>query len=122
MLAIQDLSKPVRSRHWPFLRDCHNIRGQYRENRTNRLYQWLTQRASFFGFDSSDRGTSRTVRTEVTVQREGMTLLVGGVAAGFENCPLCGQKLAPAEVEQAKLRLLEGSTSREDLPADGTSP
>jgi hypothetical protein len=87
-----------------------------------RLYQWFSKRASFFRSGTPGQGTTRTVRTEVTVQREGMTLLVGGVAAGFENCPLCGQKLAPAEVEQAKLRLLEGSTSREDLPADGTSP
>jgi len=51
----------------------------------------------------SSGGTSRTVRTEVTVQREGMTVLVGG--AGFEICPLCGQKLAPAQAEQARLRL-----------------
>ena len=87
-----------------------------------RLYQWFSKRASFFRSGTPTPGTTRTVRTEVTVQREGMTLLVGGVAAGFENCPLCGQKLAPAEAEQAKLRLLEGSTSREDLPVDGTSP
>ena len=87
-----------------------------------RLYQWFSGRASFFRSGTPSHGATRTVRTEVTVQREGMTLLVGGVAAGFENCPLCGQKLAPAEAEQAKLRLLEGSTSREDLPVDGTSP
>jgi len=87
-----------------------------------RLYQWFSKRASFFRSGTPGQGTTRTVRTEVTVQREGMTLLVGGVAAGFESCPLCGQKLAPAEAEQAKLRLLEGSTSREDLPVDGTSP
>jgi len=31
-VAIQNLSKSVRSCHWPFLRACHNIRGQYREN------------------------------------------------------------------------------------------
>jgi hypothetical protein len=92
------------------------------ENRTNRLYQWLTQRASFFGLGSSVRGMSRTVRTEVTVQREGLTLLMGGVAADFDTCPLCGQKLAPAQAEQARLRLLEGEISPEDLPADGTSP
>ncbi len=55
-----------------------------------------------------------------------MTLLVGVVTADFENCPLCGQKLAPAQAEQARLRLQEGSISQEDvpsdLPADGTSP
>ncbi len=88
----------------------------------NRLYQWLSERASSFRSDSSGGGTSRTVRTEVTVERQGMTLLVGGAAAGFDTCPLCGQKLAPAQAEQARLRLEEGSISQEDLPVDGTSP
>jgi hypothetical protein len=88
----------------------------------NRLYQWLSGRASFLHSDTSGRGTSRTVRTEVTVERQGMTLLVGGAAVGFDNCPLCGQKLFPAQAEQARLRLQEGSISPEDLPVDGTSP
>jgi hypothetical protein len=86
-----------------------------------RLYQWFSKRASFFRSGTSGSGTIRTVRTEVTVHREGLTLLVGSAAAGFDICPLCGQKLAPAQAEQARLRLLEGSTSQED-PADGTSP
>jgi hypothetical protein len=103
------------------LHDGSNIRGQYRENRTKGLYQWFSRRASIFRSDPSGRGTSRTVRT-VTVERQGMTLLVGGVAAGFENCPLCGQQLAPVQAEQARLRLQEGSISRKDLPAEGTSP
>jgi hypothetical protein len=51
-----------------------------------------------------------------------MTLLVGGAAAAFDNCPLCGQKLVPAQAEQARLRLQEGSISQDDLPVDGTSP
>jgi hypothetical protein len=89
----------------------------------NRLYQWLSGRASFFRSDPSDRGTSRTVRTEVTVERQGITLLVGGAAAGgFDVCPLCGQKLAPEQAGQARLRLQEGSISQEDRPVDGTSP
>jgi len=87
----------------------------------HKLYQRLSQRASFFRSDSSGGGTSRTVRTEVTVERQGMTLLVGAAAAGFNTCPLCGQKLAPAQAEQARLRLQEGSISPEDLP-DGTAP
>jgi len=78
--------------------------------------------ASSFRADPSVGGVSRTVRTEVTVERKGMTLLLGGAAASFDNCPLCGQKLAPAQAEQARLRLQEGSISEEDLPADGTSP
>lgn len=89
----------------------------------NRLYQWLSKQASFFRPDASGRGTSRTVRTEVTVERQGMTLLVGGAAAaGFDFCPLCGQKLDPAQAEQARLCLPKGSISQEDLPKDGTAP
>jgi len=87
----------------------------------NRLYQWLFERARVFRSDTSDRGTSRTVRTEVTVERQGMTLLVGGAAAGFDNCPLCGQSLAPAQAEQARLRLQQSSISQGGLPVDGTS-
>ena len=91
-----------------------------------RLYQWFHERASIFRSGTPGQGTTRTVRTEVTVQREGLTLLVGGAAVGFDHCPLCGQKLAPAQAEQARLRLQEGSISQEDvrsdLPADGTSP
>jgi len=71
-----------------------------------RLYQWFIERASFFRSGTPSPGTTRTVRTEVTtVQREGMTLLVGNAAAGFDICPLCGQTLAPAQAEQARLRL-----------------
>jgi hypothetical protein len=62
------------------------------------------------------------VRTEITVERQGMTLLVGGAAAGLDNCPLCGQKLTPVQTEQARLRLQQGSVSQEDLPTDGASP
>jgi hypothetical protein len=77
-------------------------------DRTNRLYQWLGERARFFRSDTSGRGTSRTVRTEVTVQREAVTVLVGEAAAGFDTCPFCGSKLAPAQAEQAKPRLRGG--------------
>jgi hypothetical protein len=76
--------------------------------RTKRLYQWLSQRASFFRVDTPGRSTSRTVRTEVTVERQGMTLLVGGAAENFDTCPLCGQKLAPEQAEQARVRLRGG--------------
>jgi hypothetical protein len=77
-----------------------------------RLYQWFSERASFFRSDVSASGTSRTVCTEVTVQREGITLLFGDVAAaGFAICPLCGNKLAPAQSEQARLRIQKGSAT-----------
>lgn len=81
-----------------------------KEGRTQRLYQWLSQRASFFRSDASSGGTTRTVRTEVTVQ-QGMTVLVGDAAARFDTCPFCGSKLAPEQVEQARLRLPKGSIS-----------
>jgi hypothetical protein len=69
-----------------------------------RLYQWFSERASFFRSSKFSQGTTHTVRTEVTVQREGLTVLLGG-ATGFDICPLCGHKLAPAQAEQARLRL-----------------
>jgi len=87
-----------------------------------RLYQWLSQRASFFRSDTSGCAAGHTVRTEVTVQQESTTLLVGGVAAGFDICPLCGQKLAPAQASQASLHLQQASISQETAPVDGPSP
>jgi hypothetical protein len=52
------------------------------------------------------------VRTEVTIQRDATTLLVGNPAAvGFDTCPLCGSKLAPEQQEKAKIRLSKGSMS-----------
>lgn len=86
------------------------------------LYQWFSDRASFFRSDFVGRGTSRTVRTEVTVQREAMTLMVSEAPAAFGSCPLCGQKIAPAQVWPARLRLEKASTSRESVPGDGFSP
>jgi hypothetical protein len=59
-----------------------------------RLYQWFSERASFFHSEVPDVGTSRTICTEVTIRREGITLLVGGVASlDSDVCPLCGQKI-----------------------------
>ena len=50
------------------------------------------------GPDKSARTPAiRTVRTEVTVEREQATLLVrGGAFGSFDRCPLCGQKIEPA--------------------------
>jgi hypothetical protein len=86
------------------------------------LYQWLSERASFFLSDTAGNGTSRTVRTEVTVQREGMTLLVTGGATSFDICPLCGQKVAPAQQGQASVHLQKVSISPDTRPAKGSSP
>jgi hypothetical protein len=117
------LSEAVRKRHWPFLWDCSNIRGLNHEGRVNRLYQWLSGRASFFRTDVSGRGTSRTIRTEVTVERQGMTLLVGGAAAaGFDSCPFCGNKLAPNQADQPDRLLFKGSISPGPGPIADPSP
>jgi len=68
-----------------------------------RLYQWLRERASFFRYGGAGHGTSSSVRTETTVRREGVTMLVGGAATlGLDVCPLCGSKLAPEQSEQAR--------------------
>jgi len=86
----------------------------------NRLYQWLSGRASFFRTDTTTRGAGRTVRTEVTVEQQSTTMLVGGAtAADFDTCPLCGSKLAPDQAEQPSGRLLEGSISQGPGPVDG---
>ena len=79
----------------------------------NRLYQWLSERASFFRSDKSDQVMRRTVRTEVTVEREGMTLMVGGAAAGLDFCPLCGNKLAPPQTVLASAPLQEENQVKE---------
>ena len=88
------------------------------------LYQWISERASFFRSDISAQGTTttRTICTEVTVQREGMTLLVAGTAAAFDICPLCGQKVAPAQPEPSGFRLQKASTPPVAGPAKGPSP
>jgi hypothetical protein len=70
----------------------------------------MTQRASFFRFAASGPGTSRTVRTEVTFERESITLSVNGPALNL--CPNCGHALAPPQVPQAGLDLEERSTNR----------
>jgi hypothetical protein len=86
-----------------------------------RLYQWFIGRARLFRSDPSGC-TRRTVHTEVTVEREAMTLLVDGAVSAGDTCPLCGQKLAPAQAEQASLRLRRSLISEETLPVDRPPP
>ncbi|MGC9990335.1 MAG: hypothetical protein ABSC07_17275 [Terriglobales bacterium] len=83
------------------------------------LYQWFRGRASLFRSGKSSPGTSQIVRTEVTVKRQSTTLLMSG-ATTFEVCPLCGQNLVPAQAEQARLRLHEGSTT--EIPTNEFQP
>jgi hypothetical protein len=92
-----------------------------KKDHVHRLYQWLSQRASFFRSDWSG-GVSRTIRTEVTVERKEMSLLMGGAQAGPDHCPLCGQKLGPVQVEEGRLRLTSDSMVQESLPVDLDPP
>jgi len=87
-----------------------------------RLYQWLSERASFFRYDAVGHGANSTVRTETTVRREAMTLVVGSAAASLDTCPLCGNKLAPTQAEQARLRLPQDSISQQAGPVDSQPP
>jgi len=90
---------------------------------TRRLYQWLSKQASFFRSDTSGNRTTRAVRTEVTVERQATTVLVGDMAAArFDACPLCGSKLTPAHLEHARLGLAQGSILRYPDPVDGPPP
>ena len=91
-----------------------------RRDRMQRLYQWLSERASLFRYDAARHGTTSTVRTETTVRREGMALLVGSVATlGLDICPLCGGKLTPEQSGQARSRFSKGSISQKTGPMDG---
>jgi hypothetical protein len=74
----------------------------------NRLYQWLSRRASLFHSEESGEGRRRTIRTEVTVEWESTTVLRAGSPGIFDPCPLSGHKLCPHQVEQARLYLQEG--------------
>jgi hypothetical protein len=65
---------------------------------------------------------SRTVRTEVTFERHGTTLLAGGVPADLYRCPLCGLKFATTQAEPAGLLLQADSTIHPFLPADRDPP
>jgi hypothetical protein len=87
----------------------------------NRLYQWLGGRASALFSARPEQETGRTVRTEIRVQRESVTVLVGAATRTVGACPLCGQKLAPEPVKQPALRLVEGSSSKEFTPEDDLS-
>jgi hypothetical protein len=104
------------------LRDCSNIRGVNSEGRATRIYQWLSSRASFFRSEASSHGTSRTVRTEVTVEQQAITVLLGSTSADVDICPLCGQKLAPEHAERTGHRVIEGSIPQAPAPLDRPPP
>jgi hypothetical protein len=62
-----------------------------------KLYQRLIEWARFSSRPSEPKVT-RTVHSEVTVERQGIIVLIGGaVASGLDTCPLCGQKLAVSQ-------------------------
>ena len=59
-----------------------------------RLYQWLSHRASFFRSDSFSGGRVRSVRTDVILERQETILVVSGAAADLNYCPFCGRVLS----------------------------
>jgi hypothetical protein len=90
------------------------------EDQVKQLYQWFSKRASFFRSDTAGSYKSRTVRTEMTVQVERMTVLVGSAGpTGFDICPLCGNELARAEAERLNCCPHKGSISQASGPVAG---
>jgi hypothetical protein len=107
-------------RHWPFLIERPSIRTQNERGRVKELYQRLSRWAMSFISASPAPVQGRIVHTEVTVERQGVTVLLSGVAgADFDSCPLCGQRLAPKQAAQIRGSLQNDSASRRELPGDG---
>lgn len=58
------------------------------------LFRWLHEHASIFRDTTWEQSGARTMRREVTVQKEERTLVVGtGFPQSSVVCPFCGQKL-----------------------------
>src|ERR1700722_7791320 len=96
------------------------VKGQGRTQKLyQRLFNWARIRSATLGSAPSGPSVTRIVHMDVTVERQGMTVLLsGGAAAGFDTCPLCGQCLAPAQTEQIRASLQKGSTLPQRLPGD----
>jgi hypothetical protein len=73
-----------------------------------------------------ENSAGRTIRTEVTTERQGTTVLLGNLATAFDTCPICGSKLGskltPEPADQARLRLSQNSISPGSTPADNSPP
>jgi hypothetical protein len=64
----------------------------------HQFYRSLREWASFLRSETSLRGASRTVRTEVTVDRQVTAVFrTGAGGEGSGACPLCGHQLEPAQ-------------------------
>ena len=76
----------------------------------HRFFQSLCERVGFSRAQPLRHGESRTIRTEVTVEREETTVQLGGVTFGpLDTCPMCGHKLAPGQARQARGRRAGGT-------------
>ena len=64
-----------------------------------RLWQTVCERVGFSRAETGRHGESHTIRTEVTVEREEMTVRLGGgvTSATLDTCPVCGHKLTPGQ-------------------------
>ena len=72
-----------------------------------KLYQRLFNWARVFA-SQTQTPVGRVIHTEVTIERQGLAVLTGDLAAeGFQNCPLCGQKLQPHQAKQAQQKIVE---------------
>ena len=79
-----------------------------------RLYQWLSHRASFFRSDLSSGGRVRSVRTDVMLERQETILVVSGAAVDLNCCPLCGHELAGPQDKEARIRLQRDSMTHDN--------
>jgi hypothetical protein len=96
-----------------------NIRTLNERGRVKELYQRLFRRAMSFLSRRAAPGSGRIMHTEITVERQGVTVLLSGVrAADFDTCPLCGQKLGPTQAAQVQSSLRSGTSSQYKLPGD----
>jgi hypothetical protein len=86
------------------------------EGRVAKLYQRLLNWARSFS-SGSPVPISRTIHTEMTVERQGVTVLMDGVPiADLGVCPVCGQKLNIRGSGQARVCLYEHSDPKEKEP------
>jgi hypothetical protein len=73
--------------------------------------------------ETSAKGVTRTVRTEVTVERQTMALWVGeGEAVGLDVCPLCGSKLTPLHARHERPSHPQASSVKSPFEADRPPP
>jgi hypothetical protein len=70
-----------------------------------RIIQSLCERVGFSRVLTTRLGESHTIRTEVTVEREEVTVQFGCAASGSRDaCPMCGYRLVHGPANKARGR------------------